>query len=191
MFFDATPFCSVIEDEFCPDANGTTSNATYVKVPLPTLRSLPKLKVSDKRKIIPGASVVHEDLVPKAWAEATGQPDAVPLFWSESKGVAFWKAFMSNHLVENVVDLSTSWALATACLEMNKTYLGIASCKEHAAFVSNVIDLQALRVCTDTDHALWQQSLETLIKKHFQEILDASVDSAASDDYDLGLDNED
>jgi hypothetical protein len=166
------------KDDFCASQGVTTADTCYVNVKFPTLKGLPKLKLSDKCKIL-GAST--QDATPKGWGEITGQAEVVPLFWAESKTVLLWKALLTNYAVETVVDLSCSWALATACLESSKSYVGLASCKEHAAFISNVVDLQALRVCTDSQHPLWQQNLESLIKTHFQEILDEPGDGDGED----------
>ena len=65
-------------------------------------------------------------------------------------------------------------ALAKACLKNNVQYFGIVRKKAHASWISNIVDLEAIRVITMNKHALYQQSLSDLIQEFFKEELSGS-----------------
>jgi hypothetical protein len=71
---------------FAAAGETSTHDTTWTGVPLPSLTRLPRLTVSDKKQINP--SLMEDGAVPPKW-----EFQGVPLFWNESKSVAFGPHF--------------------------------------------------------------------------------------------------
>jgi hypothetical protein len=100
-----------------------------------------------------------------------GNKTTVPMFWQEGKSPELFGALLDNFSGAEeesttdkkkkpgcrVLDLTGNPQLAKACLRKGLHYVGVALSKDHANWMSNVIDAEAIKVLCDTGHTLWQQ----------------------------------
>ncbi|CAE6961854.1 unnamed protein product [Symbiodinium sp. CCMP2592] len=104
----------------------------------------------------------------------------------------FWSAILEYTCCKSVVDCTPgSGMLATQCLEDNIPYYGLVKGSTHLAWVSNVLDLAALKmILSESEHPLYQQSLKECIEQHFQdEMMDRTFE--LTEDECKGLRGED
>ena len=85
-----------------------------------------------------------------------------------------WQAMLQFTGAGAVFDCTAgNGTLAKQCLRDGIPYFGLTKNAAHLAFVSNCIDMEALRVLTESDHPLYLQSLSDCITEHFKEELEA------------------
>ena len=153
-------------EAFAAAGETSTHHTTWTGVPLPSLTRLPRLTVGDKKLINP--SLTEDGAAPPKW-----ELQGVPLFWNESKSVAFWAAFLQAWDVQAVCDLSPgSGALASACMSLGIQFLGICEDDHHLSWLSNTCDRASLKYITEHGTAMFQQELSDLITEQFADILE-------------------
>ncbi|CAE7388126.1 unnamed protein product [Symbiodinium sp. CCMP2592] len=109
----------------------------------------------DKQRIFAAKEVA----TPKKWSRS-----GVPLFWHESKSIAWWRQFLVDLQVTSVVDMSPgSASLACACMsskgQSNVHYIGFSHDAAHQSFLANVTDRASLVVITTHGSSLYESWL--------------------------------
>ncbi|CAE7679601.1 Cdkl4 [Symbiodinium sp. CCMP2592] len=143
----------------------STFCTTYTGVSWPA--SLPMIDAQDKQRIFAAKEVA----TPKKWSRS-----GVPLFWHESKSIAWWRQFLVDLQVTSVVDMSPgSASLACACMsskgQSNVHYIGFAHDAAHQSFLANVTDRASLVVITTHGSSLYESSLAETVSQVFADIL--------------------
>jgi len=99
----------------------STWHSTYSGVRFRSTSEIPLIVRQEKAAILKRPE--DEDL-PEGWPEKHGQ--AVPLFWQESKPIAFWVALLQDLRAKAVFDLSPgSGGCAEAAMSMGLLYHGL------------------------------------------------------------------
>ena len=112
----------------------STYQGTYTGVTFRPLSEMPLINSSEKAKLL-GSTVVQGSRsisqiqaaapdLPDDWLERNGKD--VPLFWNESKPIAFWCALIDDWKIQAVFDLTPgSGACMEACLMRGVQYYGV------------------------------------------------------------------
>ena len=93
----------------------------------------------------------------------------------------FWEGLVLNYKGAQVIDLSLSVPLASACLRRGIKYLGVAMNAEHGQWAQNCLDREAVRAIVDSSHPLHQGSLAESLKKHFGDLVEMADPSDDSE----------
>jgi len=118
---------------------------------------------------------------PANWMEKHSQ-SAAPLWWQESKSSDFWKALLINYRIGQIVDLCGISALSVAALHKHIPYVAVCLTKNHANWLQNIIDREAIKCVCDQQHPLWQQSLSEILKDHFADVFEQPEDEEPADE---------
>lgn len=166
-------------NEFAAVGEDSTFHTTFTGVPLPKASSLPRISLDDKKAIFP--TIKPDECKPAKWAY-----DGVPLYWNESKGKEFWRAWASMFDIKAIVDLSPgAGQLAVVATDLGIQYLGVANDERHMSWLQNIIDREALRSVGESGSAMYHEELSVHIAEHFADVLEelnAEEQDDASDD---------
>ena len=136
-------------------------------------------RAGDKRSVVVGQRVGRQVPRQGVYDTSGGQP----LFWGERKSPALWARMLTDLDAKSVVDLTPgSGACARACLTLGVPYLGLVRSAEHASWLQNVMDRQALKSIVESGSPLFEQDLSALLKEHFQDVLDQLNEADKLDD---------
>ena len=169
--------------EFAAVGEDSTFHTTFTGVPLLRASSLPRISVDDKKAIF--SSLKPDECKPAQW-----QHDGVPLFWNESKGKDFWRAWANMFDIKEIVDLSPgSGHLAVVATDLGIQYLGVASDERHLSWLQNIVDREALRSIGESGSAIYHEEMSVHIAEHFADVLEelnAEEPDDADEDVDAG-----
>ena len=99
-------------------------------------------------------------------------PSGVPLFWLETKSMAFWLDLLEQLQVKTVVDITPgSGILASACMELGVPYFGMCINHQHHTWLSNVMDRMSLKYITQSGSALHMDDLASQVSDIFADML--------------------
>ena len=106
----------------CGEAS--TYQGTYTGVEYRAVSEMPLVCGDTKRKILDLDATAPAPALPEDWRDRHEQD--TPLFWNESKPIAFWSAILEEFCVEAVFDCTAgSGALMEACLTAGILYHGL------------------------------------------------------------------
>ena len=117
---------------------------------------------------------LSQEKTPKKWADNVSA--RVPLFWGETKSASLWRQLVVDTGVKCIVDLSPSTALATACMEMGVSYVGLSSSQVHMQWLVNTVDRASLQFICKAGSFLYQEELATHIRDLFADVVDPQDD---------------
>ena len=165
-------------EEFAGSGERTTHSSTFTDVPLPNMRSMPKIAAVDKQKIAMFESMDVANPAPEGW-DCSG----VPLFWRESKSISFWRCLLVCFDIKAVVDLSPgSGTLASAAMAEGIQYVGVVCDATHSRWLQNTCDRASLQYIVKNGTALYQQDLAELVQQHYKDVLEELGDEAVEED---------
>ena len=158
---------------------GSTHESCYMNVPPLPWGALPMVTKADKTRIL---GITDEtDQTPR-----TGLYDTtlgLPLYWNDRKSSDWWACLFGDLNAKSVVDLTPgNGCAARAAMESGIQYVGIARNQEHASWLQNVADRNALRLICTTNSALYHSDLSTSINEHFADVLDQLQEADKSTD---------
>ncbi|CAE8614260.1 unnamed protein product [Polarella glacialis] len=157
---------------------GSTYDSTFSGVPFRPTKELPLVELTDKACVLGGAAVPD---TPEDWADRKSTT-AVPLFWQESKPIAFWRTLLRVFKISKVFDTTPgSGALMEACLAEGCFYHGLCLTAAHMTWLANVADRAAAGLIGEDGSPLYSKDLALLLKSHYQTVLDALAAGDAED----------
>lgn len=110
--------------------------------------------------------------IPKHWAAS--RSSGVPLFWLETKSLAFFGQMCDDLDIQCVVDTTPgSGILAQCCMSRGITYFGMCSSAHHLQWLSNVLDRAALKYIVESGSFLYVEDLATHITELFADVLES------------------
>ena len=110
--------------------------------------------------------------LPKKWLKNI--PTGCPMFWGETKSVAFWVQLLTELNARVVVDVTPgSGSLAEAAMQLGIQYCGLVSDPTHLGWLTNVIDRAAVRYIVQSGTFLHQADLADSLKKMFGDVVAA------------------
>lgn len=151
-------------------ASGETSSTytSYSGVKAIPRTHLSKITVADKAKIFPDET----NPPPKRWSSSVSESPGVPLFWLETKSVAFWGQLLDDLSVKCVVDASPgSGLLAQTCMSKGIHYFGMCMSPHHLTWLSNVLDRACLKYVVESGSYLYQEDMAGLVQELFSDVL--------------------
>ena len=159
-------------------AGEKTSHSTSMTGVAMTPRTrLPRIGVEDKAKVF-GAS----GRLPAKWVKNI--PAGCPLFWGETKSVAYWVQTLTELNAKCVVDVTPgSGALAEAAVSMGIQYCGFVANLTHMGWLSNVVDRAAVRHMVKSGTFLYQQELAESLMDMYADVVAKEEDGAEGDDH--------
>ena len=112
------------KEHFTACGEESTYQGTYSGVTFRSVSEIPLLSIEEKKNIL-CQSAVHSPAPPPAeWKDRHGED--LPLFWNESKPIAFWQALLDDWSIQAVFDVSPgSGALMEAALTRGAVYHGV------------------------------------------------------------------
>ena len=135
-------------------------------VALPPRTRLPRISADEKAKVF-GKS----GCLPPKWTKSI--PAGCPMFWGETKSVAFWQQMLTELDVKTVVDMTPgSGALADASMRLGCSYFGFVSDVVHMGWLTNVVDRASCRHIVKSGTFLYEESLATSLKDLFADIVE-------------------
>lgn len=149
----------------------TTHHGSYTGVEMRRTKNLPRISPADKGCVF--AESQGSAMQPDSWQ------GAVPLFWQESKSVAFFQTLFSDLDVGAVMDLTPgSGAAAEACLQMGAQYLGVCRNAAHQTWLANVLDRRVIHyiATAESGAAVYVETLKSKIEEHFAEVIEQGLD---------------
>lgn len=148
------------------------SSSTFSDMPIKSVKSMPRLAVPAKAKILDMADTeAAESLLPSELDDTT-----VPLLWQESKSEAFWAALIEEFKIGAIVDATPgAGALATSAMKAGISYVGFVKSQDQLNWLSNLLDKAALAVITQDQSPLFHADLAAQIQKHFADVLEDAM----------------
>ncbi|CAE7761892.1 MPK1 [Symbiodinium sp. CCMP2592] len=155
----------------CGEAS--TYQGTYSGVEYRAVSEMPLVSADTKKKIIAPATTGDLPTPPEDWQDRHGSD--VPLFWNESKPIAYWNAIIEEFCAEAVFDLTAgTGALMEASLTAGIAYHGLCSLnKEHMSWVQAVADRAACGMMALEGSTLYSDENAKAVKKHFPHVLES------------------
>lgn len=146
--------------QYAGSGETSTHNVTYSGVDSRSFKSLPKLPLVDKEKIIGGkVGRFPEDV-------AEELEDGHPLFWQEYKSCLFYAALYTDFDIGWVFDLAAgSGCAAAAALLSGVGYEGIATNESHRDWLGQLLDRYCLAFLAEDSSC--KKSLQDDINKYF------------------------
>jgi hypothetical protein len=180
---DRTKFATKARTTFASCGEASTHDSTYTGVGQMPWAAMPLVSSADKESIlgVPPASPRG-----RVFDCSMGQP----LFWQERKGVEFWMQIIRDFDVKAVYDCTPSSTLGRACMASGVFYGAAAKNEAHSSWLNNVFDREAAVLTTRQGSTLYEQDIATLLKNHFEDIIDEAKareqcpDKAMDDDID-------
>ena len=121
--------------------------------------SLPKMKPALKESILGKA----QSEIPEKWP--TG---GIPLFWQESKSKDVYAKLYKSLSAGLVLDMEAgSGQAGLAAMAADCLYVGVCKDADHARWVANILDKQALALMVTSGHMLYNQTLKDSINDIF------------------------
>ena len=120
------------KESFTACGEESTYQGTYTGVAFRPLSEIPLIDSGEKAKVMgnlvitgPGSTVQGPGpALPDEWQERNGRDQ--PLFWNESKPIAFWCALIDDWKIQAIFDVTPgSGALMEACLTRGVLYYGV------------------------------------------------------------------
>ena len=165
-------------DQFAGSGERTTHSSTFTDVPLPNMRSMPKIAAVDKQKIAMFDSMDEANPAPEGW-DCSG----VPLPLRESKSISFWRCLLGCFDIKAIVDLSPgSGTLASAAMAEGIQYVGVVCDATHVRWLQNTCDRASLQYIVKNGTALYQQDLAELVQLHYKDVLEELGEEAEEED---------
>ena len=165
-------------DQFAGSGERSTHSITFTDVPLPNMRSMPKIAAVDKQKIAMFESMDVANPTPESW-DCSG----VPLLWRESKSISFWRCLLGCFDIKAIVDLSPgSGTLASAAMPEGIQYVGVVCDAIHMRWLQNTCDRASLQYIVKNGTALYQQDLAELVQQHYKDVLEELGEEAEEED---------
>ena len=148
-------------------------------VALPPRVRLPRISIEEKKKIF-GTS----GSLPEKWTKNV--PAGCPMFWGETKSVAFWSQMLAELDIKGVVDLTPgSGALAEASMALGCQYFGLVADPVHLGWLANVVDRASCRQIVKSGTFLYEESLATSLTQMFSDVFEIeNADGENGDDPD-------
>ncbi|CAE7220504.1 MPK1 [Symbiodinium sp. CCMP2592] len=155
----------------CGEAS--TYQGTYSGVEYRAVSEMPRVSADTKKKIIAPATTGDLPTPPEDWQDRHGSD--VPLFWNESKPIAYWNAIIEEFCAEAVFDLTAgTGALMEASLTAGIAYHGLCSLnKEPMSWVQAVADRAACGMMALEGSTLYSDENAKAVKKHFPHVLES------------------
>ena len=139
---------------------------------------LPRISVDEKAKVF-GAS----GSLPPKWLKNI--PAGCPMYWGETKSVAFWVQLLTELNAKCVVDVTPgSGSLAEAAMILGIQYCGFVTDPVHKGWLTNVIDRAAVRQIVKSGTFLYQEDLAVSLKEMFGNIVEAEEEGDGEEDPD-------
>jgi hypothetical protein len=163
----------------------TTYDTSYSGVESVAWASLPRLTAQGKESILG----YTPDVPSERMFDLSG---GMPLFWQERKTVKFWMSLLSSYKAKAVLDLTPgSGACARAAMELGLHYSCFCRNAEHACWLRNILDVQALRGMCTSGSSLFVQGYLECVSEHFKDVLDRlDIMDAAEDHEPADMDDE-
>ena len=121
--------------------------------------SLPKMKPALKESILGKA----QSEIPEKWP--TG---GIPLFWQESKSKDVYAKLYKSLSAGLVLDMEAgSGQAGLAAMAADCLYVGVCKDADHARWVANILDKQALALMVTSGHMLYNQTWKDSINDIF------------------------
>ena len=112
------------KEHFTACGEESTYQGTYSGVSFRSVSEIPLLSLEEKKNILFQSTVQSPAPPPAEWKERHGED--VPLFWNESKPIAFWQALLDDWSIQAVFDVTPgSGALMEASLTRGAVYHGV------------------------------------------------------------------
>ena len=112
-------------------------------------------------------------------------PAGCPMFWGETKSVAFWVQLLTELTATCVVDVTPgSGALAEAAMILGIQYCGFCADFGHMGWLSNVIDRASVRQIVKSGTFLYQEELADELKEMFSAIVEPEEENEGQEDPD-------
>ena len=93
--------------------------------------------------------------------------------WAERKPVNFWKDILWSLDAQVVVDFSPdSASVGRACLRAGIQYVALCRNEAHASWVGNIMDRESCELIVKNHSPLFEQDLASMVKKHFEDVLE-------------------
>ena len=139
---------------------------------------LPRISVDDKAKVF-GAS----GSLPSKWLKNI--PAGCPMYWGETKSVAFWVQLLTELNAKCVVDVTPgSGSLAEAAMILGIQYCGFVTDPVHKGWLTNVIDRASVRQIVKSGTFLYQEDLAQSLKQMFGDVVEAEEEGDGQEDPD-------
>ena len=162
-----------------------TTYTSYSGVAAIPRTQLAMISAADKLKIFADDT----DAVPKRWAAL--RSSGVPLFWLETKSLAFWDQMCNDLDIKCVVDATPgSGILAQCCMARGITYFGICHSAQHLQWLSNVLDRASLQYIVESGSFLYIEDLATHINELFADVLESFQPNEADEEAVQASDDE-
>ena len=143
----------------------STHSSFYAGVPQAPWQSLPLISAGDKQTVMGKTPAVPP-------AKIFDADRGMPLYWQERKPVDLWEDLLLSLDAKMVVDLSPgSGAAGRAAMRLGISYVSVCREDAHASWLCNILDREACELIVKAKSALFEQSLASLIKTHFAEVL--------------------
>ena len=139
---------------------------------------LPRISVDEKAKVF-GAS----GSLPPKWVKNISA--GCPMYWCETKSVAFWVQFLTELSAKCVVDVTPgSGSLAEAAMILGIQYCGFVTDPVHMGWLTNVIDRASVRQIVKSGTFLYQEDLAVSLKEMFGDVVEAEEEDHGQEDPD-------
>jgi hypothetical protein len=146
---------------------------TYTGLHVRNQDALPRVPTPEAKSRILGSPCAEEGL--EETEETADKRRDLPLWWAESKGVAFFSQLLADWGAAQVLDATAgSGAVAAACLHMAIPYAGVAKNSSHQAFLNGAVDRAILPHVVRKGGPLFLQSVASLVATHYQEEIEAA-----------------
>eukprot|EP00438_Fugacium_kawagutii_P030956 Skav228890 [mRNA] locus=scaffold194:166018:168645:+ [translate_table: standard] len=133
---------AIRKESFNATGEESTYQGTYTGVAFRATAEMPLIAKDEKLKVLDPRGTVSLPSLPDDWVEKNG--DDMPLYWNESKPIAFWCALLDDWKVQSVLDLTPgSGALCEASLTRGIQYHGLCQNKEHLQWLQAIADRAA------------------------------------------------
>ena len=160
------------KENFNSCGEATTFQGTYSGVAFRPLSEMPMIALEEKKKVLASLSAVPA--APDTWQDVHGED--LPLFWQESKPIAFYQALIDEHKIKSVFDITAgSGAMMEACLTRGVQYHGLCLNRDHLQWLQAVADRAACGLISIEGSTLYGTELAGLVKEHFQSVLQSLV----------------
>ncbi len=168
-----TKFSVKARNRFNNCGEDSTHFGSYSGVDVRPMDRLPRVRTPEEKAAILGTQTVLEANPPQG---VTGiQKTNLPVFWQESKDVAFFAQILEDFDVKACVDLSPgTGALAQAAMMFEDSlYLGVCANESHCSWLQNVLDRAVLPHVIRTAGPLYRETLAAQIQEHYRDVLDS------------------